>query len=220
MEDILADPSSIPFTSQIDDALSPHTAVLQQIFDEPETVDPAIVPAKRWLLASNRPLEKTLIPYSGNLSVIERAQVANWFENKISLNTKYRHRWVGSLPLAHAFTLLLAFRIKTADENLQYSTESEILDIAWESQGERPENAALEDVDVETEALLRLEEEMFEVSQLAGISGNHQWGLDVGDHQDDHDPYRSAKSEWHYDDRYNSESELTVSLVFSSNIFC
>ena len=35
-------------------------------------------------------------------------------------------------------------------------------------------------VDVECECLGKLEEEMFELSETAGIAGEYQWGLDAG----------------------------------------
>ena len=38
------------------------------------------------------------------------------------------------------------------------------------------------DVEVDKECLARLEEELFEVSNRAGIAGYYQRGLDSGDH--------------------------------------
>ena len=52
---------------------------------------------------------------------------------------------------------------------------------------------------------------MFEVSERAGIAGNHQWGLDAGDHQywNPYDGY------WHTGEREEDEEETRVSLLYS-----
>ena len=44
------------------------------------------------------------------------------------------------------------------------------------------------EVDVDRECLEQLEEEMFERTDQTGASGNFQWGLDAGHHQDGWDP--------------------------------
>ncbi|KAF9540660.1 hypothetical protein CPC08DRAFT_612377, partial [Agrocybe pediades] len=44
--------------------------------------------------------------------------------------------------------------------------------------------------DIDKECLEALEEIMFENSKLAAsITGNYQWGLDAGNHQDGWNPY-------------------------------
>ncbi|KAK0477515.1 hypothetical protein EDD18DRAFT_1114662 [Armillaria luteobubalina] len=45
-------------------------------------------------------------------------------------------------------------------------------------------------VDVNMEALHMLEDRMFDTSEDAGITGNCQWGLDVGMHQDNWCPWK------------------------------
>ena len=64
---------------------------------------------------------------------------------------------------------------------------------------------------MDRECIERLEEEMFEVSEWAGIAGNHQWGLDAGDHQywDPYDGY------WHTGEREEDEEETRVSSLYS-----
>ena len=47
----------------------------------------------------------------------------------------------------------------------------------------------LNSIDVDAESIETLEEEMFEHSSRTGASGNEQWGLDVGHHQDGWNPY-------------------------------
>ncbi|KAG6824380.1 hypothetical protein H0H93_002099, partial [Arthromyces matolae] len=56
--------------------------------------------------------------------------------------------------------------------------------------------------------LNRLEEEMFERSLRAGISGHYQWGLDAGDHQNAWDPYLGLPEEWNHGDRPGDDAEL------------
>ncbi len=68
-----------------------------------------------------------------------------------------------------------------------------------------------EGIDVDRECIKRLEEEIFEVSERAGIAGNHQWGLDAGDNQywNPYDGY------WHTGEREEDEEETRVSLLYS-----
>jgi len=61
-----------------------------------------------------------------------------------------------------------------------------------------------QEVDVERECLAKLEEEMFERSQAAGIAGEYQWGLDAGDHQDTWNPYDGLPCHWIHADRLES----------------
>jgi hypothetical protein len=69
-----------------------------------------------------------------------------------------------------------------------------------------------QEVDVERECLAKLEEEMFERSQAAGIAGEYQWGLDIGDHQDAWNPYDGLPDHWIYTDRMeNYDDDENVS---------
>jgi len=68
-----------------------------------------------------------------------------------------------------------------------------------------------QEVDVEHECLGRLEEEMFECSQVAGIAGDYQWGLDAGDYQDLWNPYAGLPDHWSHADRPESDDESHVS---------
>ena len=68
-----------------------------------------------------------------------------------------------------------------------------------------------DEIDVELECIMSLENFMFENSIDAGISGNYQWGLDAGDHQDLWDPYDGGM--WNIGNRIGSDSELEVSYL-------
>ena len=69
----------------------------------------------------------------------------------------------------------------------------------------------LEEVDVERECLEKLDEEMFERSQAAGIAGGYQWGLDAGDHQDAWNPYHGLPYHWIHTDRLEIDDDEKVS---------
>ncbi|KIK01076.1 hypothetical protein K443DRAFT_7219 [Laccaria amethystina LaAM-08-1] len=146
-----------------------------------------------WLESGKKPLQTTLVPYSGALSIVERAQIANWFLSHISKNAE---TWLGRLPLAHAFTLYTAEHIKN-EPKLKVLTQPEIINEAWRIQFTGIPSV-LFDIDVEREALENLETEMFEVSRDAGIASYHQWGLDAGHHQD-WDPYGGMEDLNHQD---------------------
>ncbi|KAJ7870391.1 hypothetical protein B0H13DRAFT_1550931, partial [Mycena leptocephala] len=55
--------------------------------------------------------------------------------------------------------------------------------------------------DIDHECLNIFEERLFEKSFQAGRAGNHQWGLDVGPHQDHWNPYANIPEHWNHDDR-------------------
>jgi len=73
----------------------------------------------------------------------------------------------------------------------------------------------LKDVDVDKECLESLEEEMFENTDRTGVSGNEQWGLDVGHHQGGWNPYIDAPKLWDGKKREGNEGELEVRLTWN-----
>ncbi|KAJ7839890.1 hypothetical protein B0H13DRAFT_1649979 [Mycena leptocephala] len=62
--------------------------------------------------------------------------------------------------------------------------QAAIFEIAWVYQ-KRPK---FRFADIDHECLNIFEERLFEQSFQAGRAGNHQWGLDVGPHQDNWNP--------------------------------
>ena len=214
-EDILADPSSVPYNQRIHEALIPSEAILQQILDAPATVKSEDVPAKAWLEGSNKKknIDKELVPYVGNLSLTERAQVSNWFETNISKDKKCRHIWLGRLPIAHAYTIYISTLLK-ADPKYATLSNQELISKAWNVQFSGTPSV-LQDVDVDRDCLETLEEEMFEKSARAGIAGHWQWGLDSGDHQY-WNPYAGSPWSWDHQDREGSDGELEV-MSYMSN---
>jgi len=203
------------YTKEVDDALSPHKAVLKSLFFHPDDLDSSNIPVKGWLESEQKSLTKTIIPYVGTLSITERAQVSNWFEVNITKNKRFRSKWLGLLPIAHALTIFIAFRLKCNAESRYPERKyhlNDFLDEAWSVQFGSTKSGYSE-VDVDLECLERLEEQMFERSSRAGIAGYYQWGLDAGDHQECWYPYDGLPDHWNHEDRENSEGELEVSTT-------
>jgi hypothetical protein len=212
MEDILADPSSIPYNAEIDSALQPHIKSLRRLLHSAKAADVRLVPAKGWL--DKRDPQRTLIPCVGNLSVTNRARIANWFETHVAVDKKLRNNWLGLLPLAHAFTLFIASQLISnppPKTNTKELSEERLLEMAWEIQTKGDEASLWKGIDVECECLARLEEELFERSRAAGIAGDYQWGLDAGDHQEAWNPYAGLPAHWHHEDGFESGDESWVS---------
>jgi len=136
-EDILSKLSSIPFTDEVNAALVPHKGELIQLLTAPHSthleVLHNVIPAKKWLVDNAKPLENTLVPFVGTLSVVERAQIANWFETWVSRNEQLHTKWLGLLPIAHVHTLFITYRM-TKDPDFNGHPESEVRQKAWEAQ--------------------------------------------------------------------------------------
>jgi len=56
---------------------------------------------------------------------------------------------------------------------------------------------------------------MFENTDRTGVSGNEQWGLDVGHHQGGWNPYIDAPKLWDGKKREGNEGELEVRLTWN-----
>jgi hypothetical protein len=135
LEDILSDPASIPYTMEVKEALQPYVDSLRELLCNPELVDIRSVPAMQWL-GKRDPL-RTLIPCTGNLSVVDRARIANWFETHVAIDKKLRNMWLGLLPLAHTFTLFIGSQLlKKPPRKTDIAKLScqELLEMAWEIQ--------------------------------------------------------------------------------------
>ena len=220
-EDILADPSSIPYTNEVNWALKPHIGVLQRLLTAPNSshyeTSSKVIPAKKWLQDGNKDLSKAIIHHVGTLSVMERAQIANWFDIHIGQELDVRALWLGRLPIAHAHTLFIAYRM-TKDPVFEGLTSTDILQKAWVAQLTGVPSI-LGEVDVDRECLEQLEEEMFERTHRTGASGNFQWGLDAGHHQDGQYftlPHQSEQSKLS-PIRIRVQSELSPSSVRSES---
>jgi hypothetical protein len=87
-------------------ALAPSIKILQALLTHPEEVEN--VPAKTWLKDQGKNIQTAIIPFTGNLSVIECAQLGKWFDIHVALKDPgLRRHWLGLLPFAHTCTLWL-----------------------------------------------------------------------------------------------------------------
>lgn len=164
------------------------------------------VPAVDWL--SGRAVAMDIyVP--GGLTYLDRARVANWFEVHIAKDQQMRHRWITSLPMAHAITVLLSYRLSKGEDESNDHLTFENLRTAWEHQKTATDKNGFR-IDVDKECLRLLEERMFEQSFRAGIAGHRQWGLDAGDHQECWDPYTGRPDEWIRSDYQGDPKELLV----------
>lgn len=230
-EDILADPTSFPFTPVIATILSPHIGVLAALIHAPEshsTSDFIHIPAFREMINNRISPTATLrsgtIPYAGDLTIIERARITNWFHCHVPGAQDNMILWMGRPALAHAFTLILHHRMAASlRKDPEYLLEAVadrdqfVLNRTWDFQ---KSNIVASVTDVDRECLVFFEEQMFEDSERAGAAGNWQWGLDAGNHQDKWNPYSGLPSGWFHGDRVGSEDELdvreqTVALIYA-----
>ncbi|KAJ6478267.1 hypothetical protein C8R45DRAFT_1216466 [Mycena sanguinolenta] len=214
-EDMLADPSAVPYNEEISAALSPHRATLQQLLISPTHFAQDDIPA----LASLTKPDGSMIAhggsYSGDLAIVDRVRVMNWFERHVANNDeKLRQMWIGRIPLAHAYTILFAHRrhkiiiakkscphVDSEPERAQF-----ILAAAWEYQCISTPGM-WDGLDIEQECLGYLEERMFENSARAGMAGTGQWGLDAGVHQGRWFPYAGLPSYWSKDNAPDTTEE-------------
>lgn len=214
----------MPFSSDIDRILAPAQDVLTTLLVDPEKTGPRKIPAKTWLRKQKKSLTKTIVPLASGLTIVERAMIANWFEVKICGGDQtLRKNWIGLLPIAHAHTIYLAHKLKNERKGKDGKpfNLNKLLDEAWKIQSNGTKMDLLSDVDVDKDCLRILEELMFERSARAGVAGNRQWGLDVGEHQDGWDVYGGLPSYWNREDRGESEGEMEVrqtDLTLSSNL--
>ena len=221
-EDILSDPSSIPYTNEVNLALKPHahTGVLQRLLTAPNSshyeTSSKVIPAKKWLQDNNEDLSTAIVHHVGILSVIERAQISNWFDTHIGREQHVQTLWLGRLPIAHAHTLFIAYRM-TKDPAFKDLTLTDMLQKAWVAQLTSTPSI-LGEIDVDRECLEQLEEEMFERTDRTGPSGNFQWGLDAGHHQDGWDPYFGVPKTWEGEIREGTDTEIEVSFRFARRL--
>ena len=163
-DDILSDPSSIPYMREVSEALEPHIGVLKRLLTAPNSshyeISSKVIPAKKWLQDNNKDFNAEIILHVGTLSIIKRAQIANWFETHISHEKDVQVFWMGLLPIAHAHTLFIAYRM-AKDPVFMDLTDLDILQKAWVAQLTGVPSI-LSEVDVDRECLETLEEEMFE----------------------------------------------------------
>ncbi len=212
MDDVLSNPKAIPYTQKTAMLLSPYIDLLKKISQASAArsltdLDNEIIPSKDFLSTGINKKFGNHVAYWGSITTTERAEINNWIHHNICDDFRV---WFGNLTQAHATTLYIRGLLVEEKPQIGMLTEAEQLQKAWDIQYNTP-RPFHEGIDVDRECIERLEEEMFEVSERAGIAGNHQWGLDAGDHQywNPYDGY------WHTGEREEDEEETTVSLLYS-----
>ena len=139
---------------EVNEALQPHIDSLRELLQNPELANVHSIPAMEWL-GKRDPL-RTLIPCTGNLSVVDRARIANWFETHIAIDKKLQNTWLGLLPLAHTFTLFIGSQLlenPSRKTDIAKLSHQELLEMAWEIQVRGDEKLLWQEVDVERECL-------------------------------------------------------------------
>ncbi|PPQ82454.1 hypothetical protein CVT26_012730 [Gymnopilus dilepis] len=175
-----SDHMSIPYTEEVEKALGPFTQLLLQLVHCPSSLQGPFIPAKNWLDGQGHDVSISPVQFTGGLSLMERAQIANWFETFVGKEAKNRQKWINRLPLAHAHTLFIAFRLRYGEATSRYkdARTNVVLQKAWDILVEGSLAPRIE-VDVEKECIQLLEHELFGVDP-----GGNSWGSDVGGNQD------------------------------------
>lgn len=213
-EDIIADFRLTPYTEEVDRILQPHLKLLHQILHKPNEVG-SYVPSLQYI--RERRSGSRSIQHTGDLSPDDQARAANWFFSWVPGAGDEVHNWLGLVPIAHAHTIIIAYRhrerLKALVPDFPVGGTPEEQQVAlwpaaWHYQCNRP---PFPKVDVDLECLGDLEKIMFENSREAGAAGNAQWGLDAGDHQGKWDPYQTIPHQWNHGDREGDDAELYVS---------
>jgi hypothetical protein len=202
--------------------LTPSLAILTELLHNPDSINADDAPVLHYLRRppGNGPESNFhragLIPFRGDVSILDQARAMNWFETHVPDAPAKRLLWTVKAPFAHAITVLLVsqhhgqFRRhpEFPKDGSPMEQERFLLRKAWEYQRETV-RADWNDVDVDKESVSMLEECMFEVSKGAGRAGYYQWGLDAGDHQDKWFPYENLPSDWnHRDGEFEEELEV------------
>ena len=188
-EDILADPSRIPYTLEIDAILSPFKDILTKLsMFELDSLADEVIPAKMWLEDMKKPLQTTLIPHVGSPSVLECTHISNWFDTHITLKDQdLRLSWLRFLPHAHTHTLYIT-RSLAHEPKMKNLGPNELLKHAWEVQ--------------------------FAVQPTRLI----EWHLDAGHHQDNWDPDSGLQWLWSKGDHsfWDNEAYIQVRNTMST----
>ncbi|KAG1807240.1 hypothetical protein EV424DRAFT_1307405, partial [Suillus variegatus] len=204
-EDVIVNFRHIPYSVNIDEALAPHSQLLTNILEQP---DPAkmrnAVPVLGYLadLSEKTGRKQTTVPYCGDLSLTDCAQIANWVYHHIPGASKQIVNWLNCATYAHVCTIVIAKQKKNQLQEMAEHILTEpnaILQAAWLDLQLSYDPSAI-DVNVDLECLGILEQRMFELSLAAGAAGNEQWGKDAGMHQDCWNPYEGLPEHWNHGD--------------------
>jgi hypothetical protein len=208
-------------SKEFDEILQPHIASLQKLLDSPDLSEHGAeaYPVIDYILRLKKKVDGVgaySIPFCGDISSHEYAKIARWFSENVPGAASQVEKWLGGMPLVHAFTLVVAhrkagdFKKRVQARNEEWN-DSDLLKMAWaDLMLSCPANSFVADVDLE--CLVALEARMFEDSEEAGPAGNQQWGLDAGQHHRRWNVYFNIPNEWLLG-RDHSENELEVRVI-------
>ncbi|KAG1776819.1 hypothetical protein EV702DRAFT_1268704 [Suillus placidus] len=114
-EDLIQNFMSAQASKELDDILRPHIASLQKLLDSPDLnqCGAEAYPVIDYILRSKKNLDGVgaySIPFCGDVSTHEYAKTARWFSENIPGASGQVEKWLGGMPLVHAFTLVVAHR--------------------------------------------------------------------------------------------------------------
>jgi hypothetical protein len=202
-DDFLINPMSLPYNTEIRKVLQPHLRILQNLALDPDSISSHdYIPVLQYKGRKNEWKN-----FFGGVTLDDQARINNYMHRQLKNLPKNFHPSIMDLPLAHAWTLLVAHRyhsdflnMKDCPSNNFIALEKFILDQAWNRLNvytglSLDGSVKLEPVDVDMEAIELLDWAMFDRSKEAGLAGNQQWGLDKGGHEDGWNPYNPAGPE-------------------------
>ncbi|KAK1228193.1 hypothetical protein PQX77_008770 [Marasmius sp. AFHP31] len=187
--------TSQKYTTEIHRALESHTDSLKKRIFTPETCNPANYPSIQYQKDHNT----RIVPLTGGLPHSTRSRVINWMYNIIpGLKERKDFTWVTDGGLQEALMRLIAQRDYQEFANLKGCPKPatrnnsslmrkhgiDLISIRANSRWKTPASDRRRG-----SALSLLEDAMFLPDLNPGLAGQQQWGLDVGIHQDNWDPY-------------------------------
>ncbi|KAG2156784.1 uncharacterized protein EDB93DRAFT_1307406, partial [Suillus bovinus] len=212
-EDIIYAFHNVPYPPEMDTILTPHKSMIQFLISLPCLEDIQHLPVRRHLQQQGIKVSLTggyTVKYCGDLTMVQQAQVAHWIFNNIKDTQETVVQCLGCAAFAHALSIMLTYNkhsILEADpdyprEGTTDMQEEFILKAAWMTLLEQTSRSTdVTHTDVDLECLLAFEQCLFENSAQSGSAGNHQWGLDAGNHQDGWDPYARLSFHCNHEDR-------------------
>lgn len=226
-EDIMMNPLSYKFSSEIDQVLSPHARVLAALLDDTDHASLTVlrqsyIPSLDYVreaglrIRGRAHVHSGIIPHLGDTDVEDFGRIVNWIFTKVPGARDNFRKWLVSTPTAHAITLVLKERHKVRFmEDPDYPAaaakdkqEHFLLQEAWRFQMTHAHKDTMAR-DVDLECLYLLERRLFSLVRT-DVSTYKQWGLDAGDHQDKWYPYQGLPQGWCDEDYDFSDSELLV----------
>jgi hypothetical protein len=182
----------------MNDVLQPHLSTLKLLVGSQDTLDDTDIPVLRETRGTKDHSFASLVVDAnrGALTLRELAAINNWLHIHIGNgDQKNQVSWFVSLAAAHARTLWCSSLVQAHNDSRGGADldEATALSKAWDV---LKSTGRVHKVDINKECIAKLERLMFEVSWRAGKAGDKQWGMNVGDHQANWDPYAIVPIEW------------------------